>query len=143
MEPTTTPSRDRTAGDLRMGIVFAALMLAAPLAARLAGALGWGVPADFSQRALMVLLGAFLALTGNSIPKRLVPLGVRCGAARVQAFQRLAGWTWVLTGVALALAWMALPASLADPVTFVVVPAGILIVAWQWAGLVSAREPLA
>jgi len=39
----------------------------------------------------------------------LSPLAANCDGARVQAFQRLAGWTWVLTGLTFATAWLVLP----------------------------------
>ena len=122
----------RDANSIRSGIVFAGLILVIPLGLKLATALGAIDHADFSKRAMMAIIGAFLMSTGNAIPKTLTPLSVmRCDAAKAQAFHRFAGWTWVLAGLALAAAWLTLPVSLADRVTFVVLPAAILIITAQ------------
>jgi len=45
------------------------------------------------------------------MPKTLTPLSaMQCDVASVQAFQRLVGWTWVLTGLAFAIAQLAVAA---------------------------------
>ncbi len=123
----------RRAGDaIRHAIVFAGLMLAIPLIMRLATALGVIHDADLSRRTTMVLMGAFIAFTGNAMPKTLTPLSaLQCDAARVQAFQRFAGWTWVLTGVGYAIVWLVLPLDLAKPVSVVLLMSGMLVVAVQ------------
>ena len=129
---------------IRRGIVFAGLVLVIPLGLKLATTLGAINHADFSKRATMAIMGAFLMSTGNAIPKTLTPLSaLRCDAAKAQAFQRFAGWTWVLTGLALAVAWLVLPLHLADSLTFVVVPGGILIIAMQCARLRWSRHAAA
>lgn len=142
--PSTPGSRPRfEASDLRTAILFAALMLATSLGAKLAPRFGWtGAPA-IGDRAHMVLLGAFIAWMGNTIPKRLTPLErLRRDPARTQAFFRLAGWTWVLTGLALGVAWLGLPLAWAGNVTLAVVPAAMLFVIWRWVGL-SSTPPTA
>jgi hypothetical protein len=59
-------------------------------------------------------------MLGNVMPKHLPPLSsMRCDGARQQAFQRLAGWTWVLCGVASALGWLALSIDAAELATTV------------------------
>ena len=123
----------RRAGDaIRHAIVFAGLMLAIPLSMRLGTALGVIHDADLSRRTTMVLMGAFIAFTGNAMPKTLTPLSaLQCDPARVQAFQRFAGWTWVLTGVGYAIAWLVLPLVLAKPVSLVLLMGGMLVVAVQ------------
>lgn len=123
----------RRAGDaIRHAIVFAGLMLAIPLSIHLGTALGVIDDADLSRRTTMVLMGAFIAFTGNSMPKTLTPLSaLQCDAAKVQAFQRFAGWTWVLTGVAYAVVWLVLPLDLAKPVSVVLLMSGMLVVAVQ------------
>lgn len=123
----------RRAGDaIRHAIVFAGLMLAIPLSMRLGTALGVIHDADLSRRTTMVLMGAFIAFTGNAMPKTLTPLSaLQCDPARVQAFQRFAGWTWVLTGVGYAIAWLVLPLVLAKPVSLVLLMTGMLVVAVQ------------
>ena len=129
------------ANALRAGVVFAGLILVIPLGLKLATTLGAHDHTDISKRAMMAIIGAFLMFTGNALPKTLTPLSVlRCDAARAQAFQRFAGWTWVLTGLALAVVWLALPLHLADSLTFVLLPAGILIIAVQCARLRWSRH---
>lgn len=60
----------------------------------------------------------------------LVPLSASaCDVARMQAFQRLAGWTWVLTGLAYSVLWLALPVGVAKPASTLALGVGMLIVA--------------
>ena len=131
----------RRAGDaIRHAVVFAGLMLAIPLSMRLGTALGVLHDADLSRRTTMVLMGAFIAFTGNAMPKTLTPLSaLQCDAAKVQAFQRFAGWTWVLTGVAYAILWLVLPLGLAKPVSVVLLMTGMLAVAVQLVRLRRTR----
>lgn len=130
----------RRAGDsIRQAVVFAGLMLAIPLGARFAVELGLIHDADFSKRLTMVLVGAFFAFTGNAMPKTLTPLAqLQCDAARVQAFQRFAGWAWVLTGLGFAIAYLVLPLDLAKAVSMVILMTGMLLVAVQ---LLRLRRP--
>ena len=122
----------RAATSLRSGIVFACGMLAVSLAVKLAAALGLVPGPDLGRRATMVILGAFLVFTGNALPKTLTPLSaLACDGSRTQAFQRFAGWTWVLTGLAFALAWLVLPVAAAKPVSVSVLVGGMLMVAAQ------------
>ena len=67
-------------------------------------------------------------MSGNAIPKQLASLAGP-DPARVQGFRRFAGWTWVLTGLALVIAWLTLPLASAITSTFVIIPAGIGLVA--------------
>lgn len=134
----------RNANGLRNGIFFAGLILVIPLGLKLAAALGTIGHSGISKRAMMVIIGAFLMSTGNALPKTLTPLSaLRCDAAKAQAFQRFAGWTWVLTGLALAVAWVVLPIHVADAATFVVLPAGIFIIAMRVARLRWSRPSAA
>ena len=133
-------ARRRAADSIRHGIVFAGLMMAVPLSVALAVKLGVIHDADISKRATMVLLGAFFAFTGNAMPKTLTPLSeLRCDATRVQAFQRFAGWIWVLTGVVYALIWLVLPLDRAKPISVAVLMGGMLLVAVQLLRLFRAR----
>jgi hypothetical protein len=129
---------------IRRGIIFAGLLLVIPLSLELATALGAIHHADFSKRAIMAIIGAFLMVNGNAVPKTLTPLSaLRCDAAKAQAFYRFAGWTWVLTGLALTITWLALPLHLADSMTFVVLPAGMLIIGAQLVRLRWSRHSVA
>ena len=54
-------------------------------------------------------------MLGNVMPKNLPTLSsMRGDGARQQAFHRLAGWTWVLCGLASAIGWLALPIDSAE-----------------------------
>jgi hypothetical protein len=65
---------------------------------------------DGGRRATMIIFGAYFAAFGNTLPRMLPAVSsMQCNGARVQAFQRLAGWTWVLCGLGFATAWLALP----------------------------------
>jgi len=132
----------RRSSGLRVGLVFAGLMVAIPLAAKLANRFGWAETGDFAERSLLALIGAFIMTTGNTIPKRLVPRAcLDAGAAEVQGFLRLAGWTWVLAGLAFALACLFLPRDAATTATFVIMPAAILLVLIAWLRLRASVTP--
>ena len=74
-----------------------------------------------------MLTGVFLAMLGNVMPKNLPPLSSGCDGARQQAFHRLAGWTWVLCGLASAIGWLALPIDFAETATTVLVVTAIAV----------------
>jgi hypothetical protein len=101
-------------------VVFAALMMGIPLALTLARSYGVVDDIDFGRRSTGVLIGAFLVMLGNVMPKNLPPLSsMDCDGARQQAFQRLVGWTWVLCGLASTIAWVALSIDSAESATIV------------------------
>ena len=125
-------ARRDAAVSIRRGVAFAGLMMACALGAKLALALGIIGDPDLSQRAAMVVLGAFLVFTGNAMPKMLTPLtAMRCDGATAQAIQRFAGWTWVLTGMTYATLWLALPVDFAEPVSIGVLVTGMILMAAQ------------
>ena len=112
--------------------MFAGAIMAFSLGAKLATTLGAVHDADLSTRVSMVVVGAFFMFTGNALPKTLTPLAaLKCNPARVQAFQRFSGWTWVMTGLAYAIAWLALPIDLAQPVSLAVLMSGMLVIVAQ------------
>jgi hypothetical protein len=92
------------------GFTVNALLWVVPLAVTLAHAYGVVDDPESGRRAFMISFGWWLAAAGNAMP-RMLPLmmSVQGDGARVQAFQRLAGWTWALCGVGWATAWLALP----------------------------------
>ena len=117
---------------IRAAIVFAALMLLVSLGNRLAIATGVSSSPDFARRAFAAIAGAFLAFTGNAMPKILTPLAsLDCDPARAQAARRFAGWTWALAGTAVCVAWLTLPIALAQTATFVLLPAAMLVTGVQ------------
>ncbi len=130
--------------ELRVALVCAALMPAIPFGVKLGARYGWGGANDLSERALMVILAAFIVLTGNTIPKRVTSrtcAGV--DPARLQVFHRFAGWTWVLTGLAFGLASILLPTQTSRTATLVIVPAGMALIAYRWLNLLATRRPAA
>ena len=97
--------------SVRAAVAAAALLLAAFLGYRVAQAAQWIGP-DEGRLALNLFGmagGLILAYFGNRIPKMLERFDPTIDAARRQAFQRMAGWTFTLAGLASALAWLVLP----------------------------------
>jgi hypothetical protein len=126
-------ARQRSRNSLRSGILFGGLITLVTLGWKLAAALGTAIDPDLWRRATMAVIGGYLISTGNLIPKTLTPLSsLPYDVGRVQAFMRFAGWTWVLTGLVLALTWLLLPVRLADSFTFVLVPGSMLLIAAQF-----------
>jgi len=139
--PTDDGAKRRTGDSVRSAIVFAGLILVFTLSETLINAIRATGNRDVSERITMAIMGAYLVFTGNAIPKSLSPLSAVPGEAeRVQALQRLAGWTWVLTGFMYAIAWLVLPRSLAEPMTYVLLPAAMLLILAQLFRLRRARQ---
>lgn len=121
-------ARESVGRSLRSAVAFAGSTLVVTLSLKLAFALGILDDGELSRRAAMIILGGFLVSMGNSMPKRLTPLAaLQCSPAKVQAFQRFTGWTWVITGLAFTIAWLALPIDLATTVSMVVLVSGMLV----------------
>ena len=130
----------RSVASVAGAVVFGALMMIIPLALTLAHAYGLvDDPDSGMQRTTMIMLGAYLAVTGNAIPRMLPPTSsIPCGGARVQAFQRHAGWTWVLCGLGYAMAWLALPIDAAGPISMALVVTAMIVTIVQ---LLRLRKP--
>jgi hypothetical protein len=121
-------------------VAFAGAFLTLCLAGTLAKTLGGFADANLAWRATMVLVGVFFVVTGNAFPKTLTPLAdLHCDPVRIQSFQRFAGWTWVLTGLAFANVWLVLPVGVAQPVSTVLLLTGMLLVATQLVRLRRTR----
>ena len=121
-------------------VVFGALMMIIPLALTLAHAYGLvDDPDSGMRRTTMIMIGAYLAVTGNAMPRMLPPTSsMPCGGARVQAFQRLAGWTWALCGLGFVMAWVALPIEAATRISVALVAAAMIVTIVQ---LLRLRKP--
>ena len=121
-------------------VVFGALMMIIPLALTLAHAYGLvDDPDSGMRRTTMIMIGAYLAVTGNAMPRMLPPTSsLPCGGARVQAFQRFAGWTWVLCGLGLAMTGLALPIDAMPPISMALVATAITVTIVQ---LLRLRKP--
>ena len=131
---TAGPGLDR----IPTAVAFGALTMGIPLALTLARSYGLLAGSDDAdRRSTGVLIGAFIVMIGNVMPKDLPPLS-SCDGARQQAFQRLAGWTWVLCGLASAIAWLALPIDSAEIATPVLVVTALAVTIVH---LVRLRKP--
>lgn len=120
-------------------VVFAALMMGIPLGLTLARSYGFIDGSDVARRSTGVLTGAFLVMLGNVMPKNLPPMSsMRCDDARQQAFLRLAGWTWVLCGLASAIGWLTLSIDSAQTATTVLVVTALAVTIVQ---LLRLRRP--
>jgi hypothetical protein len=130
----------RSVDSVADAVVFGALMMIIPLALTLAHAYGLvDDPDSGMQRTTMIIVGAYLAVTGNAMPRMLPPTSsMPDGGARVQAFQRHAGWTWVLCGLGYAMAWLALPIDAAGPISMAVVATAMIVTIVQ---LLRLRKP--
>jgi hypothetical protein len=135
-EGPTVPGLDR----IPTAVMFAALMMGIPLALTLARSYGLGTSSDVDRRSTGVLIGAFLAMLGNVMPKNLPPFSSGCDGARQQAFQRLAGWTWVLCGLGSAVAWLTLSIDAAQIATIVLAVAAIVLTIVQILRLGKPRK---
>lgn len=126
---TADPGPRRAASDsIRGAVLSAGSILIVALGAKLAAVLGMAVHPEGVRRVTMVLVGGYLAFTGNAIPKSLTPLSqMRCDPARVASAQRFLGWTWTVTGLAFALVWIALPSEVANRLSDVVLVGGMVI----------------
>jgi hypothetical protein len=118
----------RSLESVPRAVVFAALMMGIPLAVTLARTYGLVDGDDVARRSTGVLIGLFLAMLGNVMPKKLPPLSsTGCDGSRQQAFHRRAGWTWALCGLALAIGWLALPIDYAQIAAITLVVTAITV----------------
>jgi hypothetical protein len=129
----------RSFASVTVGVAFGALMMIVPLAMTLGHAYGVVEDPDSGRRATMIILGAYLAVIGNGIPRMLRPMSsMQCDGARLQALQRFAGWTWVLCGLGFATAWLVLPVNAAEPVSTALTVAAMIVTIVQ---LLRLRKP--
>jgi len=114
-------------------IIYGALGGAAILGAALA--LKWAqhnhlVSAEFTQRGVLVIIGLYLAVYANFIPKKVPGLKISpARAARVQAASRLNGWLFCLAGLGYAAIWAFAPLSIAGTASVAVVGGAMAVVA--------------
>jgi hypothetical protein len=119
LRTTTEANAARGLDQIATAVVFAALMMGIPLALTLARSYGLVDGLEVARRSTGVLIGLFLAMVGNVMPKHLPPLSSGYDPVRQQAFHRLTGWTWVLCGLASAIGWLTLPLDLAETAAMV------------------------
>ena len=78
---------------------------------------------DASVRAMMITIGLVLAWQSNAVPKA---LPVR--SARSQAYKRLSGWAFFLSGLAFAAVWAIAPTTIAATLSMVPVAVAMVTV---------------
>lgn len=126
---------------MKRALGFLAMILACTVLAKVATE--WSVFGDVetSKRTSMALIGILFVFFGNALPKQLTPLSVlSCSGARIQAFQRFSGWTWVLTGLAYAAIWLLAPMAMAKPLSMLVMLFGMTAIVVRVAGLWRAGD---
>jgi len=130
----------RGAASVAGAVAFGASMMIVPLALSLAHAYGFVDDPDSGiRRTNMIMIGAYLAVIGNAMPRMLPPTSsLPYGGARVQAFQRQAGWTWVLCGLGMAMAGLALPIDAQTPISLALVATAMIVTIVQ---LLRLRKP--
>lgn len=130
-----------TSRSLAQALGFGALILAVSLGARIAFMLGWIDNAELGQTLAMVVLGVFFVVTGNALPKQLIPLtSLRCSAEKTQALNRLMGWIQVMWGLTFIGAALLLPRDTAEVVIVGAILLGSLIVVTRIVRMRQARE---
>jgi hypothetical protein len=123
----------------RDAVTLGGLMVTISLTAPLAVAFGIA-DHDFSERAIMIMSGVFFTVTGNTLPKTLVPLTAHGDPTRVQSCRRITGWIWVLTGLALIGVALALPLETATRVSLVLMATGVAGTLTQMARVRRPRQ---
>lgn len=118
-----------TTKELAIGSTMAAVMLLVAAIAKASGV----APADFSQRAMLVLTGGYLARVGNALPKTRLPLerAMACSPAGL-AMRRFVGWTWALAGVVVVAGACLLPIDVANTVTLGSLLCAITVTTIRW-----------
>jgi hypothetical protein len=132
----STPTPARTL--ILRALAGAALILGASAAVAL-----WApahLEAELAQRVQGVIMGLVVVVFANAAPKTLTPLArLRCDPVAEQAVRRFAGWSLVLGGLGYALAWLAAPLAVANPLAITLLATGLVLAlgrcAWaRWGG---------
>jgi len=119
-----------TESEISTGVIFGSAIISLAQAAALASAFGLRADRDLPERVTMIVLGAYFVVSGNAMPKTLKPLSaLRGDPAAVQATRRVAGWMWVMTGLAFILIWLTAPLGIATAASMGVLMAGA---AFNW-----------
>ena len=121
--------------SIRNALVWAGLFLIVTLllvAVKQAGLIG----SDVVERGFGVLLGLYLIIIGNNLPKTLdPPTEEQCMPSRKQALQRFSGWVFVTMGLGYSLVWLIFPVEQAGTVAMLVVAPAVVLVGGRTAWL--------
>lgn len=119
----STQTRPQAIAPLAISL---ALLSAAIVALVLASELEW-LERETIKRAGGILLGLVLVGAGNVLPKLVAPLSGREPASAGAGADRLAGWVFVLAGLAMIAIWLIAPVELAAPAVAVLGVAAFLL----------------
>jgi hypothetical protein len=124
---------------ITQALVWACALLAVSFSAKMGAYAGWAASpsSEISERVLGIMLGAFVVVLANTIPKRVI-------SARGLTMLRVGAWALVLGGVGYALAWLLLPLPYADTAALFVMLAGVVtcaavVIVW-WRAKVPCEE---
>ena len=88
---------------------------------------------ELTLRSIGVGIGVVLILTGNILPKFVLPLAVRKGGPKwMTELERFAGWAFFITGFVFGLAWLIVPLPYAKVVSSTLGLLGCLVVCGVW-----------
>jgi cobalamin synthase len=142
--PSGDPAAAKSTASVNASVIWGSLIVVVALALTLAQVSGVVSDPDLRERLTMAIIGAAMAASGNALPRMLPPASSLHGdAARVQAFQRRAGWAFVLGGLGFAAAWLVLPIDAALPVSVAVVVAALAFTVVQLLRLRSRGREIA
>ena len=116
--------------EARQAVIVAAALVALALGIKIAQARGWLGQDEgrLGARLVGICGGLVMVCFGNRLPKILERFDARIDGARRQAFQRQAGWAFVLAGLGSALAWAVLPLDSARLWGMVFIAGGVALV---------------
>ena len=131
--------------QLTAAIISAALIIAAALTLNYLVSLGY-IDGELARRLKGLMVGLILVVSGNFIPKMLEPLShACCEPSKEQSLRRLAGWSFVLTGIAYSIIWLVTPLEVASILSKSVVGACVLLVmvpfAWSFVTRKRVQPP--
>lgn len=99
----------KLAREIRRALWTAGALIGAALLLKWMSSEGW-INGDTSQRLIQVAIGVVLILTANLVPKQLRKVSDDgCDPAREQSRRRLAGWAFVIAGIAYVVIWLVAP----------------------------------
>jgi hypothetical protein len=107
-------------------LAVAALMLASAAALRYAANTGV-VTDDVAKRSMQVIIGLWLAVQGNFMPKSIRGSRSLEAGRRVQAALRVGGYAFTLAGLAYAGVWAIAPLQSADSASIIIVASAMLL----------------
>lgn len=85
---------------------------------------------EMAVRLMGMLMGAVVVMSGNAIPKTLVPLArLSCAPSREQTLRRVCGWAAVLGGLGYTLAYALAPMTIAGQLANGILAPAFVVVA--------------